>query len=171
MSDRRCRYCQQVFQPARYHPQQLVCSQPSCQRQRRRDYHRAKIRSDPLYAQVVKESRKKWRDAHPHYQQQYRERHAEAVERNRQQQRVRDQRHRLQHLVKNNLALNLRRSPAEVWLLGPTADDLVKYNLADSQLLILQPVSLSRRAPPPLVKNTPLVLPPVPVYNRKHAED
>ena len=107
-----------------------------------------KIRSDPLYAQVVQESRKKWRDAHPHYQQQYRERHAQAVERNRRQQHVRDQRHRLQHLVKNNLALNLRRSPAEVWLLGPAADDLVKNNLADSQLLILQPGSLPRRATP-----------------------
>ena len=57
MSDRRCRYCQQVFQPARYHPQQVVCSQSPCQRQRRRDYHREKIRSDPLYAQVVQESR------------------------------------------------------------------------------------------------------------------
>ena len=49
MSDRRCRYCQQVFQPARYHPQQAVCSQPACQRQRRRDYQRQKIASDPEY--------------------------------------------------------------------------------------------------------------------------
>jgi hypothetical protein len=79
----------------------------------------------------------------------------EAVERNRQQQQVRDQRHRLQHLVKNNLALNLRHSPAEVWLLGPTADDLVKNNLAASQLLILQPVSLSRRAPHAACKEHP----------------
>jgi hypothetical protein len=77
------------------------------------------------------------------------------VERNRRQQRVRDQRHRLQYLVKNNLALNLRRSPAEVWLLGPTADDLVKNNLAASQLLILQPVDLSRRAPHAACKEQP----------------
>ena len=147
MNGRRCRYCQHLFQPARYHPQQLVCSQAACQRQRRRDYHREKIRSDPLYAQVVQESRKKWRDAHPHYQQQYRERHPQAVERNRQQQQVRDQRQRLQHLVKNNLALNLKHSPAEVWLLGPAADDLVKNNLANSQLLILQSSSLSGRVP------------------------
>jgi hypothetical protein len=53
------------------------------------------------------------------------------------------------------LALNLRRSPAEVWLLGPTADDLVKNNLAASQLLILQPVSLSRRVPHPACKEHP----------------
>ena len=134
MSDRRCPYCQQVFQPARYHPQQVVCSQPACQRRRRRDYHHAKIRSDPLYADTVSRSRKKWRDAHPHYQQQYRERHAEAVDRNRQQQQVRDQRHRLQHLVKNNLA--------------------------DSQLLIFQPSSLPRRAPHAACKEHPSGLAP-----------
>jgi hypothetical protein len=87
-------------------------------------------------------------------------RHAEAVERNRRQQQVRDQRHRLQHLVKNNLALNLKRSPAEIWLLGPAADDLVKNNLADSQLLILQPVSLPRRAPPAACKEHPSGLAP-----------
>jgi hypothetical protein len=139
MSARRCRYCQQVFQPAPFHPQQLVCSQSKCQWQRRREYHRRKIRSDPLYAQVVRDSQKKWRDAHPGYQKQYRKDHPPAVERNRQQQYLRDQRGRLQRLVKNNLALNLRSSPAEVWLLGPTADDLVKNNLAASKLLILQP--------------------------------
>ncbi len=140
MNLRHCRYCQQAFQPARYYPQQQVCSQPACQRQRQREYHRQKIRSDPLYAQVVRESRKKWRDAHPGYQKRYRQTHAQAVERNRQRQHFRDQGRRLQRLVKNNLALDLRRCPSEVWLLGPAADDLVKNNLGASQLLILQPI-------------------------------
>jgi hypothetical protein len=146
MSDRHCRYCQQIFQPARYHPQQTVCSQVSCQRRRRRDYHHNKIRSDPLYAQTVWDSRRKWRDAHPEYQKQYWQTHPKAAQRNRQQQRRRDQRQRLQQLVKNNWALNLRHSPAEVWLLGPAADDLVKNNLAGSQLLILQPAEFPPEA-------------------------
>jgi hypothetical protein len=155
MSTRHCRYCQQVFQPALYRPQQRVCSEPACQQQRRRDYHRRKIRSDPLYAQVVRESRKKWRDAHPGYQKQYRKKHPQAVERNRQQQHFRDQSRRLRHLVKNNLALDLRRSPAEVWLLGPAADDLVKNNLAASNLLILQPVGPCLTACPASCKEHP----------------
>jgi len=140
MSDRRCRYCQRLFQPSRFHPQQAVCSQLSCQQQRQRDYHHQKIRCDPLYAQVVQESRKKWREAHPGYQKQYWQTHPQAAERNRQRQRRRDQRHCLQNLVKNNLALDLKHSPAEAWLVGPVADDLVKNNLARSQLLIFQPV-------------------------------
>ena len=146
MSDRHCRYCQQVFQLSPYRPQQAVCSQVACQRRRRRAYHHNKIRSDPLYADTVSRSRKKWRDVHPGYQQQYWQTHPKAAERNRQQQRQRDRRRRLRQLVKNNLALDLRDSPAEVWLLGPTADDLVKNNLAHSQLLIFQPAGLTGAA-------------------------
>jgi hypothetical protein len=59
MKDRRCRYCQQAFQPDPYHPQQQVCSQPACQSQRRSDYHRQKIASDPVYQQVCLESPRK----------------------------------------------------------------------------------------------------------------
>jgi len=146
MSHRQCRYCQQVFQFSPYRPQQAVCSQVACQRRRRREYHHNKIRSDPLYADTVSRSRKKWRDAHPDYQQQYWHSHPTAAERNRQQQRQRDRRRHLRQLVKNNLALDLRDCPAEVWLLGPTADDLVKNNLAHSQLLIFQPAGLSGAA-------------------------
>ncbi len=146
MSDRRCRYCQQVFQLSPYRPQQAVCSQVACQRRRRHEYHRNKIRSDPLYADTVSRSRKKWRDAHPGYQKQYWQTHRKAAERNREQQQRRDRRRRLRHLVKNNLALDLRDSPAEVWLLGPTADDLVKNNVARAQLLMFQPAGLSGAA-------------------------
>ena len=52
MSDHRCRYCQQVFRPCRYHPHQLVCGRPDCQRQRRRDYRRRKVHTDAEYHQV-----------------------------------------------------------------------------------------------------------------------
>ena len=142
MSDHRCRYCRQLFQPSRFHPQQAVCSQVSCRRQRLRDYRQQKTRSDPVYAQVVCESRKKWRDANSGYQKQYWRTHPQAAERNRQQQRGRDRRRRLQNLVKNNLALDLKHCPAEAWLIGPAAD-LVKNNLARSQLLLFQPLGIA----------------------------
>jgi hypothetical protein len=65
------------------------------------------------------------------------------VQRNRQGQRRRDRQRRLQNLVKNNLALDLTHSAAEVWLLGPQARDLAKNNFAFSQVLILQTVPFS----------------------------
>jgi hypothetical protein len=104
MKDRRCPYCQQVFRPAPYHPQQRVCSQAACQSQRRSDYHRQKIASDPVYQQVCLESLRKWREANPDYWWKYRQDHPEQVERNRRQQRWRDQKRRLVNLANNNLA-------------------------------------------------------------------
>lgn len=138
---RRCRFCQQSFEPSKFRPDQSVCNQPDCRRRRRAEYHRRKIATDPVYAQVVGESRKKWRDAHPDYPKTYRQSHVAAVERNRQMQRGRDARRRAQFLVKNNLALDLKRCAAEVWLIGPTAGDLVKNNLAACKMLIFQPVA------------------------------
>ena len=69
--NRRCPYCQQAFQPSPYRLQQRVCSQAECQRRRRTDYHRQKIRTDPLYAQVVRDSRKQWQTEHADYQKTY----------------------------------------------------------------------------------------------------
>jgi hypothetical protein len=98
------------------------------------------MESDEEYFQVVGDSRKKWREAHPGYSRTYREKHPAVAERNRQQQRRRDQKRRIQNLAKNNLALDLKRCGAEVWLLGPAAEDLAKNNLAGCQFFIFQPL-------------------------------
>ena len=118
----------------------MICSQAECQRRRRREYHRQKLSSDAEYRQGASESQKKWRDAHPNYLREYRAKHPAAVTRNRQRQKVRDQKPRLAFLEKNNLALDLKRSVAKVWLVGPGVTDLEKNNLASVQLLIFQPL-------------------------------
>ena len=146
MSDRSCRYCQQLFQPSRYRPQQFACGRPDCQRQRRQAYHRRKLHTDSEYRHVCRDSQQKWRSHHPDYPRQYRQSHPESVERNRQGQRRRDRQRHLQNLVKNNLAFDLKHSAAEVWLLGPEAEHLAKNNLAFSQVLILPSVPVSPAA-------------------------
>lgn len=147
-ASRCCPYCQGWFEPSVYRPQQAVCSQPECQRQRRREYHRRKLASDPEYRRVAQDSQKKWRDQHPDYLRQYRAEHPEAVVRNRQRQQVRDQKPRLAFLEKNNLAWDLKRSLAKVWLVGPGVADLDKNNLASAQLLIFQPLDRELRGIP-----------------------
>lgn len=147
MSPRRCPYCHESFEPSKFRPDQRVCSGAPCQRRRRADYHRGKIGADADYAQVVRDSQKKWRDTHPDYHRDYRAAHPEAVEQNRRQQRQRDCKQHLGNLVKNNLALDLTASCSEAWLIGPAAADLVKNNLAHSKLFIFQPTSLLRAAP------------------------
>ena len=148
---RRCPYCHSSFLPSAYRPQQSVCSRAECQRRRRTDYHRKKLATDAEYHQVALESQKQWRDEHPDYQKQRRRQNPQAGESNRQRQRQRDQKRRLRRrlLDKNNLALDLKHSVSEVWLLGPKLGDLDKNNLASAQVLILQSLSLSTAAVDP----------------------
>ena len=142
MSEPRCcTHCQRHFVPSNYRTQQVVCSQPACQRQRRADYHRKKLVADAVYRQVVRESQQQWWDEHPDYQKQRRQRNPGAVEANRQRQQQRDQRRRIQRLVRNNVAFDLKHSAAGVWLVGPQVGDLDRNNLASAQVLIFQPLS------------------------------
>ena len=116
-----------------------MCSHPECQARRRSDYRRRKRQTDAVYAEVVRDSRRLWRESHPDYQRNYWQAHPDAAARNRQQrQRPRDQKGRVSRLVRNTLVIDLKRSAAEVWLAGPLAADLVKNTLVPSKLLILQ---------------------------------
>jgi hypothetical protein len=63
---------------------------------------------------------------------------------NRQRQRQLDRQRRVTSLVKNNVALDLKHSSAEVWLVGPDAANLVKNNVAFSEVMVFQ-----RVIPPP----------------------
>jgi hypothetical protein len=93
-----------------------------------------------VYAQVVVDSRKQWRAEHADYQKSYWRTHPEAAERNRERQRQLDRQRRVTSLVKNNVALDLKHSAAEVWLVGPDAADLVRNNAAFSEVIVFQRV-------------------------------
>jgi hypothetical protein len=93
-----------------------------------------------VYAQVVLDSRKQWRTEHADYQKTYWRTHPEAAEHNRQRQRQMDRQRRVISLVKNNAALDLKHSTTEVWLVGPGAAELVKNNVAFSEVMVFQQV-------------------------------
>jgi len=135
-----CPYCGKPFDPSPFHPKQSVCLSPGCQRRRQSEYHRGRIAADPGYRQQCADSRKSWRENHPDYQRQYRDTHETYADRNREQQRGRNQKRRLSLIVKNNLALNVKRLPAEVWMTGPGLDVIVKNNLAIPEVFILHTV-------------------------------
>jgi hypothetical protein len=50
----------------------------------------------------------------------------------RRKQRVRNQKRKLSVIVKNNLAIDVKRLPAEVWMTGPGLDVIVKNNVLAS---------------------------------------
>jgi hypothetical protein len=146
MIERRCRYCERALQPSKYQPGQSVCGEPDCQRRRRAEYHRQKIASDPEYRQVCLDSIRKWQSRNPAYWRQRRQKNPAIAERNRQQQRIRDQRRRLRDLANNNSAFDLKHSAAQVWLLGSGLEHLANNNSGPAQVWILE--ALPPRKPP-----------------------
>jgi hypothetical protein len=145
MDQRYCRFCRKQFELSRFHPEQTVCSDKTCQQQRGGQNRKQKLVLDPEYRAVCRDSAQKWRASHAGYWKQYRASRPESVERNRLQQRQRDLRRRLADLANNNSALDLKASVAGVWWLGPAAEDLRNNNLASAQVFILQG---SSRKPP-----------------------
>lgn len=140
-----CPHCHQPFDPSPFHPKQTVCNAVDCQNRRRSECHCNRIATDSDYHRACLESQKKWRENHPHYQQGYRSTHEAYVEQNRQMQRGRNQKRKLSLIVKNNLAIDLKRLAAEVWMTGPGLEGIVKNNLAISQVVIFQTLGESGR--------------------------
>jgi hypothetical protein len=138
MEQRRCRYCEKAFQPSKFQLRQTVCSHPACQRRRRNDDHRQRLATDPDYQQVCLDSPRKWRARNPGYWKRRRQIHPEVAERNRQRQKLRDQKRRLRRLANNNSVFNLKSVPAEVWLVGSAVEHLANNNSAPTQLVVFQ---------------------------------
>jgi len=140
----RCRHCRTVFTPSIYHPDQQVCLSAECQRTRRREDHRKRYQTDPLYRQQCRESTQKWREATPGYYRRYRQSHPEYANRNREGQRRRDRKRQVADLVKNNLAIAMNPPRARVWLVGPGFEALAKNNLAISEVVIFQEIAATQ---------------------------
>jgi hypothetical protein len=145
---RQCCYCQNLFTTSIYHPFQQVCFSAECQRTWRREDHRKRYQDDPEYRQECHESAQKWREANSGYQRKYRQTHPDYVEHNREDQRRRDDKRRLENLVKNNLAIEVKSHQMRVWLVGPDFEPLVKNNLAISEMVIFQDFDATQSFPP-----------------------
>ena len=103
---RSCPYCGRKFSPSVFHPDQQICSRPECRRRQRKDYHSRKYHTDAEYRLVCQDSNRKWRVQNSSYQRRYRQDHPAYVEKNRSDQKRRDRKRRVQDLVKNNLAIS-----------------------------------------------------------------
>src|SRR5580698_8872517 len=127
-----CPYCRAFFTPSRYHPKQAVCSSSACQRQRRTDNHRQRIKDDPSYRAQCRDSQQKWREQNPEYMRNYRRinvRQPTGVS-------TKDRSPSLTRLlenVKNSAAFDLTSYPAKVWLVS--SDERIKNILASAELI------------------------------------
>jgi hypothetical protein len=72
---RHCSCCRKGFRPDRFHPHQICCSDPVCQRWRRTRWQREKLRTDADYRGNQADAAARWRAAHPEYWKNYRASH------------------------------------------------------------------------------------------------
>lgn len=78
METKICACCGQPFIPRRQAPHQTFCSEPDCQRERRRRWQRKTFQSDPAYRDNQARSQRAWLDRNPDYWRKYRGKNAGA---------------------------------------------------------------------------------------------
>ena len=94
------RECRRLFLPNPRVKNHRYCGREECQRVRRRQWQRQKMKSDPNYRKEQLESQQCWVEQNRDYWQRYRTQHPQYAERNRLLQQERDQKRRFSHLAK-----------------------------------------------------------------------
>lgn len=92
---RSCKACRRLFTPSPRRPDQTYCSQEQCQKARKRDWQREKLKTDKRYREAQQAAKDAWRAKNPRYWAKYRQEHPEYVQRNRERQRERNARRRI----------------------------------------------------------------------------
>lgn len=82
-----CACCHELITPR--NNLQTYCSKEQCQRKRKSEWQKTKLTNDVSYRQNQADSQRVWRDKNKDYMPEYRKRHPQYVERNREQQKVR----------------------------------------------------------------------------------
>lgn len=122
MESKRCVACGQLFQPRPQVPQQSYCSAPDCQRERRRQWQRGKLRTDPDYQDNQARAQQAWSQRNPDYWREYRESHPEYVERNRVQQHDRNAKTMAGPIAKMDVSNHVTPLPSGIYHLRLATD-------------------------------------------------
>jgi len=99
MEQIQCTYCGDYFDPSLRHRNQTACKKTGCQRAKKAERQRHKLKIDPIYKASQKISQKQWAKANPGYWKKYREENPEKAERNRILQAIRNRKARSSHSV------------------------------------------------------------------------
>lgn len=89
-----CVYCGDLFDASPRHKNQIACKKTECQRAKKADWQRHKMKIDPIYNANQKISQKEWVRANPGYWKKYRKKNPEKAERNRILQAIRNRKAR-----------------------------------------------------------------------------
>jgi len=130
MESKNCVACSEPFQPRPQVPQQSYCPAPGCQLQRRKEWLRLKLQTDPDYQDNQTRAQQAWSQRNPDYWRLYRESHPEYADRNRAQQRNRDSSPVPDGLAKMDASNSPAPLPSGLYRLIPVTDpDLAKMDV------------------------------------------
>ena len=104
MTKRRCRHCRRLFIVSPRNPDQKYCSSHDCQKARRRKWQKKKMRQDPDYRLNQRDAQKRWRQKNPGYWKTYRDEHPEYTRQNREKQRSRNRLQRTMAAISKQIA-------------------------------------------------------------------
>jgi hypothetical protein len=99
MLGNRCAGCGQPLERCAQVPNQQYCGKPGCQKKRKRRWKQAKRRSDSDYRENQARAQHAWLEHRPGFWRDWRARHPEYCERNRQQQQRRNARRRVRDKI------------------------------------------------------------------------
>jgi hypothetical protein len=133
---RHCKHCGAGLLVKR-NPKQHYCSKPDCQRARKNHWRCDRRRHDSDYIINQNSANQRWRINHPDYWKQYRASHPGYVQRNREQQRIRDGTSKkhvqriansdTSHLAKSDACNEKKPVPSGAyWLIPRIGDHLAK---------------------------------------------
>jgi len=109
---KRCSHCKKIFKPNPRVPNQQYCSDPKCQKARKREWQKRKMEEDEEYRQNQKDAQKRWRQKNPDYWKEYRKKNQEYSDRNKEQQAARNNKRKMnvsqseQSIAKMDMKIN-----------------------------------------------------------------
>jgi hypothetical protein len=130
-----------MFQVRPQNPKQNYCPNPSCQRERRRQWLQDKRLTDPDYRVNQAKAQHNWTLSHPDYWQSYRQTHPEYVERNRAQQSDRNGRRRGRLIAKMNASEAETLLRSGIYRLLPAGGRIAKIDACTVQITLLSGTS------------------------------
>jgi hypothetical protein len=132
--------CRRLFLPDPRVKDQRYCNKKACQRFRKRQWQRRKIKSDPDYRDDQHDARQYWMEQNRGYWHQYRDKHPEYVERNRILQKKRDKTRRLVHLAKMDASKDISYVKSISYYLIPAKKDLAKMDALSPEYILIPKV-------------------------------
>ena len=129
--------CRRLFLPDPHVKNHRFCSKNDCQRFRKRQWQRQKMKNDSDYQDDKRAAQQSWVEQNRDYQRRYRDQHPEYVKRNRFLQRERDRRRRLRNLAKMDASNQISLVKPGSYYLISAKEDLAKMDSSSKQYVLI----------------------------------